>query len=484
MKRRLAFIVFISGAVVMILELVGSRVVAPHLGSSTFVWTSLIGTVLGALSLGYYLGGHYADRSPSYQKLGWILFAAAISVLLTTLSKDILALIVRGNIEDLRLASIVTSIFLFGPTSILLGMVSPYCIRLAMKDLDHSGATVGKLYAISTAGSILGTFLGGFWLISLLGTTLILYTLSIVLLILSLVAGRTAIIIPVGVLLTLLVNLVFDHSSSSASKNVIDLDTEYQRVWLVNSSEGNRAVRMLATGPYGYQSGMFLDTREPTSGYLSTFATVIDGFQQRKDILAIGGAGIILPRRLAERYPQSSIHVVELDPGMTSVARNFFGLTNLPNLTIEHVDGRIFLNRTNKMFDVITLDAFTGCISIPFHLISEEALREVARLLKPRGIILQNVIGALEGDASIITRHVVRTFQQAFSHVSVYPVDPQMPAYEVQNLAVVASHHSISELSGLSNKWDHRDIDSLQPFTDDYAPLDYQMLAVYKALQN
>ena len=483
MKPKLAFIVFVSGAVVMILELVGSRVVAPHLGSSTFVWTSLIGTVLGALSLGYYLGGHYADRSPSYKKLGWILFAGALSILLTTLSKDIVALLVGRSLRDLRFASIITSLILFGPTSILLGMVSPYCIRLAIKDLDHSGATVGNLYAISTAGSILGTFLGGFWLISLLGTTLILYTLSIVLLFLSIIAAKTAVAIPSVVILTLIGHLSLSHSQNRW-KNIVDLDTEYQRVWVVTASEGQRAVRLLATGPDGYQSGMFLDTGEPTNGYLSAFATAINGFPQRQDILAIGGAGIILPRRLAEQHPESSIHVVELDPGMTGVARNFFGLTDLPNLAVDHMDGRIFLNTTTKMFDVIILDAFAGSISIPFHLITEEALKEVARLLKPNGVVLQNVIGTLEGHGSTVTQMIARTFQQAFSHVAIYPIDPQRAPSEVQNIAFVASHQPIPQLKGLANRWKFAAVDHFQPLTDDFAPLDYHMLAVYQARQH
>lgn len=477
MKPKLTLIVFVSGAAVMVLELVGSRVVAPYLGSSTFVWTSLIGTVLGALSIGYYIGGHYADRGPSYQRLAWILFGAALAVLTTAVSKDLIAHLIGSQIDDIRLGSIVAAIILFGPCSVLLGMVSPYCIRLAMDDVAHSGSTVGNLYALSTAGSILGTFLGGFWLISFLGTSLILYTITIVLALLAMIAAPTKTAIPALTIMFLVGNLMAHHTPE-VWKMTTDLDTAYQRLWIVEDLSGQRPRRLLASGPDVVQSGLFLDTREPIEGYLSAFATFASKIPRKSNILVIGGAGMILPRTLAEQHPESHVHTIELDPGMTQIARDYFELKELPNLTIEHVDGRLFLNRCRDRYDLVILDAYAGGMSIPFHLMTVEALQQVKRILKPDGIVIQNVVASREGDGSRPLRAIVETFRAIFPFVKITPINPNSSPIRAQNMGVFASQEPIHELFGLSEEMTFQDEGYLPPLTDDFSPLESYMLAV------
>lgn len=453
----------------MVLELVGSRVIAPYLGSSTFVWTSLIGTVLAALSVGYYVGGQYADRGPSYQKLSRILLGSALCVLATSVTKDFVAVLIGSQIHDLRIASIITAMVLFGPCSVLLGMISPYCIRLAMNDVAHSGSTVGTLYALSTAGSILGTFLGGFWLISFLGTTLILYTLTVLLAFLSLIAAPKRTAIPSAVVVLVVGALVARHTPHVWNRT-IDVDTPYQRLWIVDSSMGERPVRLLASGPDGVQSGMYSDTREPIEGYLSQFAIAVASIPQKASILVIGGAGMILPRTLAERYPESQVHTIELDPGMTAIARDYFGLTELPNLTTEHVDGRLFLNTSRQKFDIIILDAFAGGITIPFHLITVEALEGVKRILKPHGVVLQNVVGAFAGEGSGATRAIVGTYRATFPVVQVSAINPERAPTAPQNIAVTGLLSPIDPLNGLGHQRSFQDGELLPPLTDDFSP--------------
>lgn len=480
MKPRLAVIVFLSGAAVMVLELVGSRVVAPYLGSSTFVWTSLIGTVLGALSIGYYVGGRYADRGPSYQKLGSILFGAALCVLGTSVTKDLVALLIGSTIHDLRIASIVAAMTLFGPCSVLLGMVSPYCIRLAMNDVAHSGSTVGTLYALSTAGSILGTFLGGFWLISFLGTTHILFTLTILLSLLSLIAAPKRTAVPAAVLISLVAVLIARHTPHPW-KMTTDLDTPYQRIWVIDDSSNERPVRLLASGPEGVQSGMYRDTGEPIEGYLAEFATAVASIPRKTNILVIGGAGMILPRILAEKYPESQVHTIELDPGMTEIARDYFNLEDRPNLTIEHIDGRLFFNTSQKQFDIVILDAFAGGITIPFHLVTVEALQGVRRILNPHGVVLQNVVGTFTGEGSRATRAIVGTYRAAFPFVQVSAVTPERASTTPQNIAVIGSLEPVDTPNGLSHQRSFHEEELLPPLTDDFSPLEAYMLGVTRA---
>lgn len=169
-KYLLEIVVFVCGAVVMIFELVGSRVLGPYFGTSIVVWTSLIGIILGSLSLGYYLGGKIADKKSSFKGLSLIIFFAAISIGLTVIIKDFWLFVLQNSFTDIRTSSVLASLSLFLPASVFLGMVSPYAVKLKLKNLNTSASTVGTLYAISTIGSIFGTFLSGFYLIPHFGT--------------------------------------------------------------------------------------------------------------------------------------------------------------------------------------------------------------------------------------------------------------------------------------------------------------------------
>ena len=164
-KYILEIIVFICGAAVMILELVGSRIMAPYLGTSIVVWTSLIGIILGFLSLGYWWGGKVADQNPSYKMFSFVIFVGAIFVGLIVFIQSMVLNFIQNGITNIYLGTIIATLTLFAVPSALLGMVSPYAVRLKIKDVTTSGRTVGNLYAISTIGSIVGTFAAGFLLI-------------------------------------------------------------------------------------------------------------------------------------------------------------------------------------------------------------------------------------------------------------------------------------------------------------------------------
>ena len=168
-KYSLEIIVFVSGAVVMVYELVGSRIFAPYLGTSLVVWTSLIGVILGSLSLGYWWGGRLADKKPQAQILAFVLLGAAFFVGSTVFFQASVLFYLQEVFTDLRFSSILGAVVLFAPASVLFGMVSPYTVKLKLEKLSLSGATVGQLYAISTIGSIVGTFAGGFFLVPFLG---------------------------------------------------------------------------------------------------------------------------------------------------------------------------------------------------------------------------------------------------------------------------------------------------------------------------
>nr|MBA3352322.1 fused MFS/spermidine synthase [Blastocatellia bacterium] len=184
--------VFVCGALVMIYEIVGSRIVSPFIGTSTYVWTSLIGVILASLSLGYWLGGRLADKRPDPKVLASVIFVAGGLVSLTIFIKDIVLTAVASAPFGPGLKAVLASLFLFGPASVALGFVTPFAVKLRMLSLADSGATVGRLYALSTVGSIAGTFAAGFFLIPFVGSVRTLYIIAASLLVLALVFAPIA----------------------------------------------------------------------------------------------------------------------------------------------------------------------------------------------------------------------------------------------------------------------------------------------------
>jgi predicted membrane-bound spermidine synthase len=184
-KYSLESAVIVCGFVVMVFEIIGSRIFAPYLGTSLYVWTSSIGVILASLSLGYWWGGRLADKRASAKGLASIIVLAALSMLLVAWFKFPFLILLSSLHFDLRISALVGAVGIFGPVSTLLGMVSPYAVRLKIQSLDASGRLVGNLYAISTLGSILGTFLAGYVLVAYLGTTKILLLLAIFLIVAS-----------------------------------------------------------------------------------------------------------------------------------------------------------------------------------------------------------------------------------------------------------------------------------------------------------
>jgi hypothetical protein len=263
-------IVFISGAVVMILELTGTRILAPYAGTSIIVWTSLIGVILGFLSMGYAFGGKLADRLQSYKKLGDLLLISAGLVVLINIVRPLGLFLSEFLFRDVRIGSVFLAVFLFGPASFALGMIPTYCVRLKMKVLKNSGATVGRLYALSTLGSIVGTFLGGFVLIALFGNRNIIYVLSLILVFTSAISYshdlKKRLVFPTLLVFFLIYLNLTDFFWYKDKEVILDTDSRYSRIIVaqMQEPESQRSIRALFTGRLffragGYQSAIYID---------------------------------------------------------------------------------------------------------------------------------------------------------------------------------------------------------------------------------
>jgi spermidine synthase len=497
-KILLETIVFSCGGLVMIFEIIGSRILAPYIGTSTYIWTGLIGVILGSLSVGYWLGGRAADRSPEIKYLAGILFAAGAFVTVMLLLQDfILSALAKISLR-LEVKAIAAALLLFAPASVLFGMVTPYGLRLKISTVADAGKTAGRLYALSTIGSIAGTFAAGFLLLPFVGSVRTLYLIIGVLFTLSVMAAPFT--LTRRKLYTLLLFAVaiglneYVGYSLRQSFGLYDIDTEYSRlrVFQTTDSATNRPTMALTLDPFSTQSAMFLDRPDELVLAYSKFYHLFRLFKPDfHRSLIIGGAGYSFPKNYLKTYPGKQIDVVEIDPGMTQIARRFFNLRDNENLRSFHSDGRVFLNQCGDKYDAIFVDAFGSVYSIPFQLTTVEAVTKMSNLLADDGVVMVNLISAGRGEASYFLQAELKTYKAVFPNVFVFQVHADKPPENSQNFILAASKSKNVSLETtepeilelLKNRVEN--VDSSMPIlTDDLAPVEYYNSFAQRAAGN
>jgi predicted membrane-bound spermidine synthase len=387
---RLAAVVFTGGGATLATEIAASRLLAPYFGSSTIVWANIIGLILVYLSLGYWLGGKLADRRPQPRLLGRIIVVAALAIAVTPfVSRPILDLALRG-LDAVSVGAVVGSFFaalaLFALPVTLLGAVSPFAIRLALVDVGEAGTVAGRLYALSTVGSILGTFLSAIVTIPLVGTQrTMLGSATLLVLAAALLLGNR------WQLLTLVVGgLLFVPSGTIKASSGLLYETEssYQYIQIVEREDGSRVLKLnegVAVHSLWHRDSVL------TGGVWDTFLLVpplLDRPVER--MLVIGNAGGTIARAYGELYPNVAIDGVEIDPEVTEAARRYLGLDDIARLHVITADGRPFLELTDKMYDLIVVDAYHQPY-IPFYLATQEFFQAAREHLRPGGAVALNV---------------------------------------------------------------------------------------------
>jgi len=481
--------VFIAGAVLLGLEIASSRVLAPFFGSSLYVWGALIGVVLAGLSVGYWLGGMAADREPTPQLFVAVLGLGALLVLaIPFVDGWVLDQVVELD-PGPRLNPLLATVVLFGAPAVVLGTVSPIAVKLRARSLDRLGRTAGRLFAISTAGSIAGTFATAFWLIPELGTDQLLAAGAVALMLaaaaVALVERLTAAFVVAvaiaaasfgGVLALapekggIVAASEFRNWSPVYRQRGIDAgprsgdpadgqsgfevlhakDTQYHRLAVVEDGT-SRYLRF----DNSFQSGMFLEqpfrTRFDYTDYLQLALAYNAG---AKRILFIGLGGGSAPKRMWRDFPALQLDVVELDPEVVDVAYRFFELPRDERLRVDVEDGRRYLSQNEGPWDAIVIDAFYSD-SIPFHLATREFLELAQARLAPGGVIATNVIGAVAGKQSRLLRSMLRTYRTIFPTVAIHPVfsDGDADRTAVTNVIFVAAEGAAPAKQFLAERW-------------------------------
>ena len=478
-QYRLQAVSFFSGTAVMVQELAGSRLCAPYFGTSLIVWTALIGIIMTSLCIGNWLGGALSDRRPEARMLGRILMLSAVIIAVTAYFSGFILSSLQGGRLNLYISSVYASAALFCPSSILMGMVSPYTVRLAIIDVGSSGAVSGRLSALNSAGSILGTFLGGFVLISLFPSGVIMMLVACVCALLSVLvytgAWRRIIAFVIFIGLGIFSSWVYRTGLPFALVGE-QIDTRYSHLSVAESIDrrNGRRLRILITEPGAAQSLMYLDNpSELVSEYTKFYDLAFRYNPGIKRILMLGGGGYSVPKHILKEYPEVSIDVVELDPGVTQAARKYFYLEDNPRMNIYHEDARTFLNRAKadniEPYDAVFMDTFNSAIVIPFQLTTVETGSLIHSLLKPGGVLAVNVISSLYGHKSGVLHGIYKAFSQSFATMMIFPANAPGVQYSrsLQNIMLIAGDFvPDGTLSGdkyaalLSHQW-------LEPFTPD-----------------
>jgi spermidine synthase len=453
---RANIVVFIASFCTLVIELVAGRIMAPYVGVSLYTWTSIIGVVLAGISIGAYLGGLIADRYPRPSTLGWLLFLSGLGAFSISPLTNLIGGAEFQTSLMIRILLITTIIF-FVP-SCLLGMISPIVVKLTLNNLEKTGNVVGKIYAFSTLGSILGTFATGFFLISWMGTRYILFTMGIILIICSPIFGgffgrkKTVALFSLFLFLLLILPVAAlygyvaiwpgkvslppspIHSVETlygyAFKPSLDEDTyffkesDYYTIKLKRSIRGSNGDR-LDSLVLDHLVHSYTDLKDPLYleyEYIRMYEEIVRWQSiKRKSFKALflGGGGYTFPRFIEVKYPKAEIDVVEIDPEITQVVQNYLGISKESRIHSFNEDGRWFVMNCREKggYDFIFGDAFND-LSIPYHLTTKEFAMQLKSLLKPDGLLLANVIDSFKKGGFMPS--YIRTLEEVFGRGNVH----------------------------------------------------------------
>lgn len=449
-KYAIEITVFFCGALGMILELVAARVLSPYVGSSNLIWTTIIGIMLTSMSIGYWLGGKWADKEPNVNRLASLILLGAIFTSLIPILETILVKNLTSLFPNLVLVAILSASFVFGIPSFVLATVSPYAVKLKDQELGNIGKLSGKVSSLSTIGSIFGTFIAGFFLIPNFGVRGIMLGITLLLLLLSLFLYENKTKKYYGMMAILTVSLIMFHVLGKVifvrnNRDIVeDVDSEYSRIW-VKMIEGKDIAYKTLYVDTGLESYINEQTGEMGSKYLYYY-DLFDYFQKEtSNALLIGGAAYTYPTHFLNKYEDKTISVAEIDSKMTEIAVQQFNLNiQNPRLNIYHQDGRSFLNHTTNQYDCILIDAFKGA-NAPFELTTYEAMQNAKKSLHENGMVITNIISALEGKEADFIKYEYATYQAVFDEVKLFQVPSSHEKTEKQNLILIG-------IKGKSNK--------------------------------
>ena len=473
---------FVSGFVIMGMELLGFRLMAVYFGYSNYVQGSQIGVVMLALSVGYWLGGRWADQWPEPARLYGAMLAAAAWFW-------IMAPIYPRMLERLQVLPIVTgtllsSCVLMVPPMVLLSMAGPFVIRILAQE-GNVGATAGRIYALSTLGSLMGTFLTPFWAIPVLGARWTYALLSILVAIppvVGLLHARTR----RAMLVLPLVAALAVPPPAMGAEVVATYESAYSDIQILEGRGGLQMAIGIWLASFAAEEGVL------TPGMYFDYFGALPVIAQPKEILILGMGGGTTARQYMEALPEAHIDAVEIDPMVVELAAEYFHVVPGPQLTIHTVDARPFLAKSDAAWDVIQVDLFQHGPHVPFYTVTREFFAAVRAHLAPEGMMIMNILAPL-GDRTLLDP-ILATMAEEFPSIYGIPRDHNMlvAAFPVERSLAEILHTMEARTPPLFAEVASRIRRLIRPiaappdalvFTDDHAPvekLQHQLLSTFR----
>lgn len=524
MSRRLGLfaLAFASGFAVLTIEIAGARLIAPVFGLSAVPWTAVIGVILGALAVGNHLGGRLADagRIP----LSRILALAGLTGVLPVVGAGVpwVARSAFGFIPG----AVVSALVLFAPPVLCLGAVVPYLVRADTESLDSVGRRAGDISAAATAGSIVGSFTTGFVLLPAMPLPLLLGLTAGALFLMAAATGRLVDggRVPRSMLVGLFAAPALGFlASGTRSDTLYAGQTLYTSVMVTEREWADgRLVRELWQNG-GSSSAEYVVSGEPAHAYATASLEIVEPIIGRMNrALVLGGAALTLPvafqelhaeargalgtgaedadggtpaadvggqapaaaadgagPRLAAAVSDLAVDVVEIDPAVTRLAATYFeyGERVRPGIRVVHEDARLYVRRSDAEYDLVYLDVFDHLLTVPWTMVTEEALADMAARLAPGGVFMANVLSPLSGRGTAFLARFRATLEAVFADARVYVADPTADLAATQNLIVVAVNDpdAIPELDRPQAPVPAEG----RPLTDTWAPVEYLQAKVF-----
>jgi spermidine synthase len=477
--RALPLVVFGSGAASLAIEICASRLLAPYFGNSTVVWANVIGLILIYLSVGYWLGGRIADRHPRPSVLGGLLLAAAVFVAaLPFVAHPFLGFALNGFAAasvGVVVGSFFSVLLLFSIPVSLLGMASPFALRLSLTDVARAGRTSGRLSSLATVGAIAGTFGSALVLIPAIGTqrTLLVSALLVALVSIPLLV-RPSVLVS-AVVAGLLV--VPPGSIKPVAGTLAEEETAYQYVQVLRDPDGKTVMRI----DEGVADQSVYRSETPLSGGEWDMPLVMPPLlgTQLKRALVIGNASGTTARALSAEYPGVSVDGVELDPVISDLAGKYMNERDISALHVITADGRAYLATTSARYDLIVVDAYRQAY-IPFYMATQEFFASLRAHLNAGGAIALNVervpgddrlVQAISGTAATIFPQVWVWPALRFNEL-VFALDRPL-TYDQIALRLDGLSSSLQALAPLVAGSAFTVAPSADPLTDDHAPVEW-----------
>jgi len=474
----------LCGALLMALEILASRVLAPHFGNSVYVWGSIISVFLAAMSIGYFWGGRIADRRPDRVVLGRLILLAAVWIFALRLWSAEVARGLADATGATPTGTLLACVVLFGVPGVLFGTVSPYVIRLAADDLIRLGKTSGRIYALSTVGSLVGTLLCTFWAIPRFSVPVILAMLTLGTALTAAVAlARRSIRDAVLSALVGVAVLTAGGAGQATDQGVVAVrGTAYQTLEVFDRA----GVRYLRSDRVT-QGAYWLDSGEIASRYVDYATAMFLITPDAGRALAIGMGGGLLSKVLRRVAPEIEIDYAEIDPGVPEVAEAYGFWQPHPADRVHIGDGRRFLIDSEAQWDLIYVDAYIGR-SVPFHLTTREFFSLARGHLAPGGTLALNLAAGIQDPFSLSLLHTLRrSFRTTLvfgvrgtGNVLVLGTDLAQPSSELimeraQAAADPGTRKRLLEVAERLVFWEY-EASGVVELSDDFAPAEHLVM--------